>query len=254
MENIPGNENPVPPVEQRKKKGKGGIWLALTLILVGIILLMKNLDITNFTFHWWALFIFIPVFNSLSSAWTRWQNTGHFDSPVRGSLGSAVLVGTVAVMLLFGMDWNRWWPLPVIALGGTMLINGLGVFDRKATSSLSIWMGLSGWIGLAVILVGLGFLAGTAPIAELQAIISRYPRWWAMPILAVGIGAFISVLIMFFRNNRQMVWEAWSLLLISVFTIAAGLFAFYDMNLEMLLPIVLVSCGLVILIGLIRRK
>jgi hypothetical protein len=253
MENNPENST-VPPVEMKTKHKRGGnAWWALILILIGVIMLVQNITGATFEFHWWALFIFIPVFGSLSTAWDGIREGGRFTTKVGGSLGSAVLVATIATILLFGLDWTRWWPLVILAGGFSMVMTGLGKMDRTTNSTLSALSRLTSWVGLGGMALGLGFLVKTTPIPALQPMITGY-QWWAVPILIAGLGALVNTLVIFFENEHQMDWTAWSMLLISVFILAIGALVLLRMDINLLFPIVLIACGLVILIGLIQKK
>ena len=132
-------------------------WWPLVLILVGVILLIQNLHPANFIFNWWALFIFIPVLGSLSAAWDGLRQDGRFSARVGGSLGSAIVIGTVGTILLFGLDWNRLWPLMIIAVGLSVFCTGLGRIDKPGRNNLAALTRLSVWVGLAAIVLGLGF-------------------------------------------------------------------------------------------------
>jgi hypothetical protein len=252
MENNPVEPINVPTPPRKQKSHRDGVWSALILILVGVVFLVKNLNIANFTFNWWALFIFIPVFGSISSAWKMAQDDQRFSGRVAGSLGGAVVVGTVATMLLFGMDWGRFWPLMLMAVGLSMLLGGLGKMEKLNSQDLSAFARLGSWVGLAVIVLGFGFLISVAPIPSLQTLL--LPRWWAIPILIAGAGALINAIVIFFQSNQQFNWAAMSMLLISVFLIGIGLLAFFALDWNILFPIVLIACGLVVLVGVFRKS
>lgn len=252
MENMPESNNPAPMYEPKRHKSSGGAWWALVLILTGVILLVQNLHLANFEFHWWALFIFIPVLGSLSAAWESARRTGRFSSGVAGALGSAVVVGTVAVMLLFGMDWSKLWPLMLIAPGVSAFLSGVAGIDPEKSQQGSLWLSLSAWVGLALMVLGTGFLANSYPIPALQPYITGY-RWWAVPIFLPGIGALVAALVMFVRN-RTMTWSSWMMLLIAVFTLATAVVALLGLDWNLLFPVVLIACGVVILAGLLRKK
>lgn len=242
----------IPPV--KKKPGrKNSAWLPLILILAGVILLVKNLDIATFSFHWWALFIFIPVFASLNTAWENFQASGRFTASVRSALGSAVLVGMVAVILMFGMNWSRVWPLMVIAGGFSMFLSGLSVLDPQENKKVTAWVGISAWVGLAAMLLGTGFLVKYLPIEAWQYLLTGY-QWWAIPILVAGFGILLNTLIMIGRNQWKMGWESWSMLLIAIFVLAVGIMAFYALNWNLLFPIVLIACGVMVMAGIFRKR
>jgi hypothetical protein len=238
--------------EPKKHHRHGNAWFPLILILAGLIILVQNLHLANFTFNWWALFIFLPVLGSLSAAWDALRDNGSFSAKVGGSLGSAVVIGTVATLLLFGMNWGVYWPLIVMAVGFSAFLTGLGRVDVLGKNNLAALTRMSIWVGLATMVLGLGFLTTTLPIAALQAYLVN--RWWAVPIWIVAFGALLSTITIFWKNDRQMNWAAWSMFLITVFITGVGFVAFYMLDWNLLLPLVLISCGLVIMVGLFNRK
>jgi hypothetical protein len=239
--------------EKPRKHHSGGAWWALVLILAGAIMLVQNLTGGKFTFNWWALFIFIPVIGSLTTAWNSLRESGRFTAKASSSLGSAVLIGTVATILMFGMDWSRWWPLVVLAGGLSMFLAGIGKFEKLGNAGLSAMTRLGAWIGLGGMVLGFGFMIKTVPLPGLTQYITGY-TWWAVPILIAGLGALVSAVGIFVENHSQMNWAVWSMLLIAVFIISIGLLALLKLDLNLLFPIVVIACGLVILVGVIQRK
>ena len=256
MQNNPIDPNMNTQRDSHHHEHQGSAWWALILILIGVILLVQNLHIASFTFHWWALFIFIPVIGSLSNAWSLMQREGGFSAKARGSLGSAVVVGTVGVLLMFGMDWSRYWPAVLIAVGFSMFLMGVGGAQGLIKDQLSALARLGAWTGIATMLLGLGFWAIYLPIPVLQSYLTLTGThaWWAIPILVVSLGALINTFLISRDNDWQMNWAAWSMLLIAVFIGAVGVFAFLSVNWNLLFPIVVIACGLAILAGFFTRK
>ncbi len=238
--------------ERHHHHHRGRAWFPLVLILAGVVILIQNLHLANFTFNWWALFIFIPVVGSLSAAWDGLREEGSFSAKVGGSLGGAVVIGSVATILLFGLDWVRYWPLMLIAVGLSAFLTGLGRVDVLGRNNLSALTCMSVWVGLAAMVLGLGFLANSLPIPMFQEYLIA--RWWAIPILIAGFGAVVGALAIFWQNSREMNWAAWSMLLIAVFIIGVGLLALFALDWNLLFPIILIACGLVIMIGIFTRK
>ena len=247
------NNLPVTPVERPvvKKRSNSFFW-PIVLILIGVIMLVNNFNI-GLHFNWWAIFIFIPVVASLSTTWGEVRRTGEFNSAAAGSLGGAVMVGTIAVMLLLGFDWAIWWPLVVIAAGAATFINGIPSLVGTTRSSLTGIVSWSLWIGVAAILLGVGFLAIYLPIPSIKALLVGY-RWWAIPILIAGIGALISALIMVIRNQGKPGWFGWGLILAGVVTLAVGAMAFYAVAWSILLPVILIAAGIVVMTGVLWKK
>ncbi|MBA3072424.1 MAG: hypothetical protein FP831_02425 [Anaerolineae bacterium] len=244
--------NPVQPAEKTHKRSSSRLFGPFILIMVGLILLFKNLDLVDVNLNWWAAFIFIPVFGSLATGINAFQKSGKFDGVVRSSIGSMIVVGTVATILLFDMDWSRFWPLMLIAPGLSALINGISIADVKDHPTAAKWAGLSLWFGLALILLGVGFLAKFMPIPAIENLL--FHRWWAIPILIPGVGAFINALVICAGNGFKASWLVWGFSLIGVAFTATGLFALYNLNWNLLGPIILIAGGLVVLSGLMTKK
>jgi hypothetical protein len=91
------------------------------------------------------------------------------------------------------------------------------------------------------------------PIANLLPYVTGY-SWWAVPILIAGLGALINCAAIFIGNQHEMNWAAWSMLLIAVFIVGIGVLVLFSLDLNILFPIVLIACGLVILTGIITKK
>ncbi len=214
--------------------------------------MIDNFNI-GLSFNWWALFIFIPVVASLNTTWVEVRRTGSFNQAAAGSLGGAVMVGTIAVMLLLGFDWALWWPLVIIAAGAATFIDGIPSIYRGGSIAASSWLNWSLWIGLGIMLLGLGFLAIYLPVPALKPLLIGY-RWWAIPILVAGLGALISALIMSVRSQGKMGWAGWGLVLAGVVTLAVGVLAFYDVSWSILLPIGLIAVGIIVMTGVLRKQ
>jgi hypothetical protein len=242
----PQGEKPV-----QKKSRTPFFWPAM-LIVAGLILLIQNFNY-GVQLNWWALFIFIPVAASLNTGLNRLRESGRFDQAVAGSLGSVVMVGTIAVMLLLGLDWSFWWPLTVIAAGTAIFINGIPSLFGDKDLQLSSLLNWSLWIGISAVLLGIGFLALSLPIPAIKTLLVGY-RWWAFPILIAGIGALISALVLLVRNQGKMGWTAWGLVAAGVVTLVVGGLAFYNIDWNFLLPVILIAFGVIVLTGVLRKK
>ena len=101
-------------------------WLfGVILILVGIVFLLQNM--TGFYLNnWWALFILIPAFGSLSRGWQEVQEAGgKVTSHARSNFIGGVVLTTVAAILLFNLDWAIFGPFLLIAAGAAMLLSSI---------------------------------------------------------------------------------------------------------------------------------
>jgi hypothetical protein len=220
----------------------------LILILAGVVLLVQNLKLVPVHMNWWALFVFIPVVGSLTTAWTAFQKNGKFNAAVRGALGSALVIGTVATILLLGLNWGHWWPLMVIAAGGFADV------DARKHKNVAAWMGFNLWVGLAAMLLGVGFLAVYLPIDAINTYLTGFPRWWSVPILFAGLGAFVNAFVVCLRNQFRPNWTVWAFTTIGIAISATGLFALFNLQWGLLAPIILIAAGVIFLSGILIKK
>ncbi len=246
--------NPVAPVIKEKKQHKNQFFWPAMLIMVGIIFLIQNLSPVPVHLNWWAAFIYIPVLGSLATGFNAFQKSGKFDAAVRSALGGVIVVGTVATMLLLGVDWRHWWPLMLIAPGLSMLIDGISIADADKHPSLAKWSGLGLWFGLATLVLGVGFLGKTLPITTISDYLANFHRWWAVPILIPGIGAFINATVICARNGFKPSWTVWAFSIIGVAFTATGLCAMFYLSWNLLGPIILIAAGVIVLSGILIKK
>jgi len=92
-------------------------------VLVGAIVLLQNF--TGFSFdNGWALFITIPGFAALATAWYLHQrNGGRLDGQIGGAVMGSLLPLLVAAVFLLGLDWGVVWPVFLILTGLIGLLN-----------------------------------------------------------------------------------------------------------------------------------
>lgn len=97
-------------------------WIpGVVLIALGVIFLFDNafgVELDN----WWALFILIPAVVNLNNAWRRYRQAGRWTSSARSALTGGLLIGTVALIFLFELSWNLFWPVLLIILGAGILL------------------------------------------------------------------------------------------------------------------------------------
>lgn len=114
---------PAPPPTAAKRRSDSFVWGAL-LVVVGVLLLLRNLDVITTTLHnWWALFIFIPAVGSLVDALARWRRAGRWTVQVSAALLGAVVISLLALTFFLGWDLGRLWPLLLIAGGVAALLS-----------------------------------------------------------------------------------------------------------------------------------
>lgn len=112
--------------ERRATHGNSGWIFGAVLILVGALLFLQNVSIV--TLHnWWALFILLPAFGSLATAWQLFRTQGEFSAGAVGSLLVGLLLTGVAAVFLFNLDldWTLVAPAVLILLGIGMLLPAL---------------------------------------------------------------------------------------------------------------------------------
>lgn len=97
-------------------------WIpGIVLIALGLIFLFDNafgVELDN----WWALFILIPAVANLNRAWQRYRRAGRWTSSARSALTGGLLISTVALIFLFDLSWNLFWPTLLIVLGVGILL------------------------------------------------------------------------------------------------------------------------------------
>lgn len=101
-----------------------GWFLGIILILIGAYFLFSNL--TGFSVqNWWAVFILLPAFASLSNALRSYRQQGVFTREARGSLIGGLVLLFIAAVFLFDLDFGQFWPVFLILAGLAALLNGL---------------------------------------------------------------------------------------------------------------------------------
>ncbi|NTV37085.1 MAG: hypothetical protein HGA53_09035 [Anaerolineaceae bacterium] len=137
----PPSQAPVPPVPpsgayppppptspympSHKHRDHNGNWIAgFVLVALGVVFLLQNLG--GFRLHnWWALFILIPAFGSLSAAYRSYQENKRLNAAGRGSLIMGLIFVFVACIFLFSLSWGLMWPILLVLFGLSLLISAL---------------------------------------------------------------------------------------------------------------------------------
>ena len=98
--------------------------MGLNLILLGGLFLMNTMGTFNIPLtNWWALFIFLPAFGSLSAARRTYQEEGRLNAPARGALLVGLVLTFIALIFLFGISWTFVGPLLIIVVGIGIILN-----------------------------------------------------------------------------------------------------------------------------------
>ena len=128
-----------------------------------------------------------------------WSGNGRFSFFPRFSIGTGLVIVTVALMFLLNLNWEVWWPLMIILPGvATWLVGG-----AKGSVGLTAVIRLGRWLGFMMVLLGLTFLADQTNLINLQALFGNF-HWWSFFIFIPGVGAFVEG----WRVMRQATWAA----------------------------------------------
>lgn len=104
------------------------LWIGLVLIVGGIVVLLHQLDILPFALNWWAPFILLPAFGTLSSAYNRYRTTNdlfEMGVMVPGLVGLFMLLLCVSLLLGSAIDLRlrEYWPIILILLGLGLILS-----------------------------------------------------------------------------------------------------------------------------------
>ena len=108
-----------------RSRGRDPWLVGVILILVGVVFLLQNM--TSFYLNnWWALFILIPAFGSISKGWQDVQDAGgKVTTHARSNFIGGVVLTAVSAILLFNLDWAIFGPFLLIAVGAAMLLSSI---------------------------------------------------------------------------------------------------------------------------------
>ena len=102
------------------------IWIGLIFIGGGAIVLLNQMGVLSFELNWWALFILLPAFGTLSAAYNRYRATNIFFEtgvmiPALIGLFMVVLSFSMLVGMFWNINWSLFWPLILILIGLGMI-------------------------------------------------------------------------------------------------------------------------------------
>ena len=103
---------------QRRGSRRGeGSWIGgIVLIFLGVLFMLQNSGIL-IGGHWWALFILIPAIAMLAGAYRTYSWAGGFTPVMLGPLIGGIMLTTVALIFLLGLDFGVIWPVFLILAG-----------------------------------------------------------------------------------------------------------------------------------------
>jgi hypothetical protein len=234
------------------RRGSRRLFFGLVLIVVGVLFLLQQIIGLNFR-NWWAFFILVPAFGSFSSAFYAYRASGRFTEAVRAGIGGGLIILTVAVILLFDLDWAVWWPLMVIVPGLTVFFNGFTLpASREADRALEkrLYRPWTGWVGVGIIYLGTGFLLSNLRLFEPRALLLN---WWSVAILIPALGGVITFLRLVL-GGAGLGWAAVSTLTAAAVFAVVGSIALFGADWTLLTPVLLIAIGIILLTGVFRRK
>ena len=229
-------------------------WVGTTLILLGLFFALRSIGLLGQHFRWWALFILFPALGMLGGTWILFLHSGNrFHGVIRAGLGSGAIVLTVALMLLFGMNWGLCWPLMLLVPGLAILTLGLTDPQAKRGAFLAGLANMCLWIGASLALLGLVFLASNLAWVQPGALLGAFP-WWGIFILIPGLGALYNAFVAFRKSGNAMGPAAQGLLAIGLTVCAVAVVALFDLDWSLLTPLILIGLGLASLCGTLVQR
>ena len=115
---------PQVPATVKEAKPASSNWpLGLAVVVIGGLLLARNLGFELFFLHfhnWWAFFILLAAIGPLQQAFSFYRKEG-LGAAVANSLVSAGAIVFIALMFLLDMSFGTWWPIFVI-IGGLYMM------------------------------------------------------------------------------------------------------------------------------------
>lgn len=193
--------------------------IGLFFVVLGVLLAVRfNLGPVQ-VFTWWALFIVLPALLFFAGAWwvARRRFSGRFALAL---LGLGLIVLTVAAIFLLNLSWDLWWPLMVVTPALTMIGIGLPNLAPSQKPAFVAWISLLAWIGLAVCLLGLIFLAGNFQWIDLQLLAQSW-GWWSAILLLCALGAAFNAVWLWRQSGKFTLPVLGILLLTNTLLIAA---------------------------------
>lgn len=117
-------ENPAPQVPATKTVSSG-LAIGLAVVIIGGLLLAKNLGVNLFflDFHnWWAFFILFAAIGPLHLAYRSYKRDG-VGMAMFNALVTAGTIVFIALIFLLGLSFGTWWPAFII-IGGLYMMTG----------------------------------------------------------------------------------------------------------------------------------
>jgi hypothetical protein len=221
------------------------------LALAGLVFFLQALGVLH---NWWADFILLPALALLAGSWAAYRaQDGRLRGLGRLLLGNGLVVLSVALLFLFGLDWATWWPLMLVAPGFALFLNGFSA-PQGRYFGLAGYVQLTWWLGSATMLLGLVFFLGNFGWLDLAALSARF-QWWGLVILIPAVGAFYNAAWVYRQENSRLSFAAQSLAILGLANGAVAVVALLHLDWLVLTPLILIFTGLGLLAsGLVTAK
>jgi hypothetical protein len=235
-------------VDKRRAKSSQAVFWGLALIAVGVVVILQQMGFIGAGFKWWAIFILVPGFASLSGALSMFIRRRRVSGAVRSMLGSGVIITTVGFLFLLNLSWGVYWPLMLVVFGFSIFLNAFT--DRHAHKSVvSRWFDQFGWwVGLCVMGLGVAFQGQNLNLFSVQDWMGVGPGWWGAFLMLPAAGGLIHALIIILRTKR-FPFPAILLSVAGIASLTVGLVALLGQNWNLITPVIIVGAGLSIILG-----
>jgi len=99
--------------------------MGIILIVLGGLFLMRTTGAVDIPLtNWWALFILIPAFGTLSAAWRIYREAGNrLTTAARSSLLVGLALTFITFIFLFEISWTYVGPILIIVVGIAIILN-----------------------------------------------------------------------------------------------------------------------------------
>ena len=99
------------------------IGVAIGFIAVGAIILLHNLHLFHFGYHYWAWFLLIPISVLVGDILNRKRmNDGKYPHDVTGQIIGVFAMSSVLAIFVFDLSFHSIWPVFIILAGVAVLL------------------------------------------------------------------------------------------------------------------------------------
>jgi len=115
------------PASTVSKRGRAAWFGGAVLIIVGLAFIVENLHLPFIQENnWWAVFLLIPIVAILDDIYRIYTTMPERKAGAIVSKSVGLLViGTIMVIFLFGINLGIYWPVLLIAAGLVFLVAAL---------------------------------------------------------------------------------------------------------------------------------